>query len=577
MGKFGIFWGEDRNPADGKNNDVSTLPAVTPTPPMEVVESVEIIDEVDTTTRNDISNGVGPQATFHTGRSYVLSFDGEKNYGELGPILSYVMDYHSLNQRSYQAYLESEIAQTVLDTYFKWIAERGLKLQMQPSKLTLETEGIKDFDAEKYNEVTEARWGTWSRSKQSSHNTMMSMNESAVEAFKHSNLGGDCLVVLYYIKGIVKVRIFDGYHLDKTVMSKSENHNKIVDGVEKDADGKHIAYHVRINGSLNTKRIEAWSASTGLRRAFLVYGNKYRLDDTRGVPKIATSLETLKKLERYKEAAVGSAEERQKIAYAIVHDNNSDGRNPHDTSLAKLTGRGNGNGAIPVDQQGKALSDEVSATTGKQAWNMPIGSKMEVLDSKAELFFKEFYETNAHIICAAVGIPPNVAFSMYNDSFSASRAATKDWEHTMDVERKRFQEQFYDPILAFWMHTQILTNKIQAPGYLVGFSSGNYMITESYLNARFTGSKFPHIDPLKEAKAERLKLGTFGDKIPLTTVEAATEALMSGDSKSNIEQFIQEIAGAAGLYATVKKVDPDDGDGDGTASDNDNDGDGTGD
>lgn len=531
----------------------------TPEPLAPVVEEQPIPVEaeiIETETHNHLSRNDSPATSWIQGRTFVLTFDGEKNYGELGPIRTYIPDYHSLNSRSYQAYLESEIAQTILNTYFTWIVERGLKLQMNPAKTALETEGITGFDAERFNDTTESRWSIWAKSKQSSHSGMISLNEAAVEAFKHATLGGDTLVVIYYVAGTVKVRVFDGYHLDKTILSQAKGQNRIVDGVELDEKGRHIAYHVRHKGTLKTTRIEAWSKSTGLRRAFLVYGSKYRLDDTRGLPRVATSLETLKKLERYKEAAVGSAEERQKIAYAISHNQHSDGRNPHDNNLAELIGRNTGKTEIPIDVQGKALADQVSATTNKQAWNLPIGSKMEVLDSKAELFFKEFYETNAYIICASVGIPPNVAFSIYNDSFSASRAATKDWEHTMDIERKRFQEQFYEPILAFWMHTEIIKNKIQAPGYLRAFAENNFMVTEAYLNSRFTGSKFPHIDPLKEAKAERLKLGTYGDDLPLTTLEAATEALMAGDSKSNVEQFIKELASAADLYAKVRELKP---------------------
>ena len=58
---------------------------------------------------------------------------------------------------------------------------------------------------------------------------------------------------------------------------------------------------------------------------------------------------------------------------------------------------------------------------------------------------------------------------------------------------------------------------------------------------------FPHIDPLKEVKAERLKLGTLSDHLPLTNLESATEALMSGNAMSNIEQFATELQDAEKL------------------------------
>lgn len=73
------------------------------------------------------------------------------------------------------------------------------------------------------------------------------------------------------------------------------------------------------------------------------------------------------------------------------------------------------------------------------------------------------------------------------------------------------------------------------------------MAIEAFQGARFTGSMFPHIDPLKEAQAERLKLGALGGAVPLTTVEAATEALNGGDSRANIEQYALELEEAKEL------------------------------
>jgi capsid protein len=177
---------------------------------------------------------------------------------------------------------------------------------------------------------------------------------------------------------------------------------------------------------------------------------------------------------------------------------------------------------------------------------------LQALDSKQEIFFKEFYEKNADIICAALGIPPNVAWSVYNDSFSASRAATKDWEHTIDVERNGFQVQFYEPIFNFWLFTEILKKKIVAPGYMEAFDKNNYSILEAYQNVRYTGPMFPHIDPLKEAKAEREKLGSQFRNTPLTTLERSTEVLNGGDSISNIEQASQELKTAEGLGFDTK-------------------------
>lgn len=473
------------------------------------------------------------------GNSYSISFDGEKNLGEMGPIKNYQLNHKSLAMRSWQSYLESDISKTVLDRFTLWVIDKGLKLNSNPLAVLLKSEGI-NIKPETFNEVTEARFTIWAKSKYSSFNKMSSLNSLSKVAFKHAKIGGDVLVVIRY-DGTVNVQVIDTAHLVDPYGYEMPSGNKIIDGVEIDkSTGEHIAFHIRKPGKFETERIPAYN-SIGMKTAFLVYGDTFRVDNVRGIPIIATALETLKKIERYKEAVVGSAEERQKIAYFIEHEIGSTGESPLASQIAMAFDADATGENIPIDATGQSLANNVAATANKQTYNMPIGSTIKQLESRNELFFKEFYESNANIICAAVGIPPNVAFSLYNDSFSASRAATKDWEHTIEVERDNFMNQFYAPIYSFWLMTEILNNKIQAPGYLAALTSGNWMINEAYHNARFTGPMFPHIDPLKEVEAERLKLGSTGAAIPLTTVEQATEQLNGGDSDSNLMQYAEEL------------------------------------
>lgn len=465
---------------------------------------------------------------------YSQSFDGEKNLGEIGPIKDYVIDYEALRLRSWQSYLESEITQTVMNKFTLWMISKGLKLQAEPSEEALASEGVA-LDIEAFNRRVESRFALWARSRFSDYCRNSNLNNIAKEAFKNAKIGGDVLVVLRYEGDNLNVQLIDGAH----VCSPYFMQQNIKNGIEVNDRGEHVAYHVRMK-DLTWRRIPAVSKTTGLRMAFMVYGNRYRLDNNRGLPLIATSLETLKKLERYKEATVGSAEERQKIVMQIVHQQFSTGEDPFVKNLAHAFDADQ-NDNLPKDINGDDLANRVAATTNKSVYNMPVGAEMRALESKNELYFKEFYSTNSDIICAAVGIPPNVAFSIYNDSFSASRAATKDWEHTIMVDRDDFSNQFYQPIYEMWLHTEILKRKIEAPGYLSAAASGNTMVLEAYRSARFTGAMFPHIDPEKEVRAERLKLGGLAANIPLTTVERATEVLNAGDSNSNMAQFTEEL------------------------------------
>lgn len=480
-------------------------------------------------------------------------YNGEKNLGEIGPIKSYLPDYNALRARSWQSYLENELTITILSKFNRWIVGAGLKLQAEPNKAVLEGEKIK-LDPQSFSEVVESRFAVWAQSKISSYNRMVNLHRIAKTAFTNKTVGGDVLVILRVENGNLNVQLVDGFHVQSPQFGNEvfpqmlSNGNKIINGIESNPRGEVVAYHVCKDVG-QFERISAKN-SQGFTTAYIVYGNEYRIDNNRGMPLISVVLETLKKLDRYKEATVGSAEERQKIVYQIVHKEYSSEEDPRVREMAKISQLITGNNTdddVPMDEEGRLLATTVAATTNKETYNLPRGAEMKALESKNELYFEPFYRVNTEGICAALNMPPNVAMSKYNDSFSASRAATKDWEHTITTERKDYSDQFYAPIYALWLHLEVLKNKVQAPGYLEAFATGNEMVLGAYRNARFTGPMFPHIDPLKEVNAERAKLGTAGAHIPLTTVEAATEALNGGDSDRNLEQFSAEMKEAERL------------------------------
>jgi capsid protein len=494
-------------------------------------------------------------------RLYPVSFNGEKNLGEIGPIKNYRPDYLALRYRSYQAYIESDVAQTILKKFTKWVIGSGLKLQAEPVKRVLEQEGIK-IDTEFFNETVEARWSVLAKSKNIDYASMRNLNRIADRVFLHAKLGGDLLVILRYKDDKITIQVVDGAHVtsplfgDEYYAQSLSNGNEIRNGVELSPEGKHVAYYVRkgniSNGDVRTnpydvQRIPARSEEGDLVTAFLVYGFEYRLDGVRGLPLITALLETLKKLERYKEATLGSAEERQKIAYFIEHQLGGTGENPLAARMARAFSADGNTDEIPVDQQGREMANTIAMSTNKQAFNLPQGAKMNALKSDGELHFKDFFSVNGNLLCAAVNIPPDVAYSKYDSNFSASRAALKDWEHTLTVERSNFSADFYQNVYNFFLDVEILKNKVQAPGYLKARQQNNWFVLEAYRTARFVGASVPHIDPLKEVNAERAKLGPAGAMVPLTTVEAATEALNGGESDQNMAQFAEEIKQAKQL------------------------------
>lgn len=489
-------------------------------------------------------NGAGVR-TYYTWSMY----DGERNLGGIGPVKDYWLDYESLRARGWQAYLTNESVQTIVNKLIVWTIGRGLKPDYNPNVVVLKSEGIQitPEQVQGISELIEARFCLYKESKYSSYSGMMNLSHAESVCYRNSKNGGDTLVVLRYINNMVKFELIDGCHVispmggDDWNPRELGNGNRIMNGVEMNDRGEHVAYHIR-DAKLKYHRIEAKSKTTGLTVAFLVGGLEYRLDNSRCIPALSGLFEVLATMDRYKSATIATAEEQAKIVYQIKHGATSTGENPLIQQITQARDTAKNDGTVPVSADITAMADKVAVSTEKQVINnVPDSEVMPINKNQNELYFKDFYSTFFDLVCAAIGMPPNVAMSKYDTSFSSARAAIKDWEHSLLIDRYKFSLAFLQPIFELWLHTEVLKNKIELSGYLLASAQKNETILACYRQVTWIGDNVPHIDPLKEVMAERLKLGNTSDSIPLTTVEAATQTLNGGDSRSNLQQYSKEL------------------------------------
>ncbi len=202
---------------------------------------------------------------------------------------------------------------------------------------------------------------------------------------------------------------------------------------------------------------------------------------------------------------------------------------------------------IAIDARAEKIANDVTVTMNSQFTNLPRGVKANSLEPKQELSVSEFTEAVIDIICMGLEIPPNVAMAKYNDSFSASRMAGKDWEHTFMTDRADFAEQYLNPIKELQMWLWVLEAKIQAPGYLQRLKSNNHIALAAYYNCSWDGAKFPDIDPLKTANALRKELGPTFDHMPLRTPESAAKTIGQGEYDAILKQSAKELDTAKNL------------------------------
>jgi len=468
---------------------------------------------------------------------YQEFYDGEKSPGELGAPVHIIPDFRSLGIRSREQYLKSDIAKIIINTYVDWVVGAGLKLQSEPVSSEIVKEGF-NFNRDKFVKDAETRFRLYVNTNAVDYQKNTSLTKIERMAKKSAIIDGDVLVVLRTSKQGPNIQLINSHHINSPLGGKWETEaknrgNKIRHGVEVDDKGQHIAFYVS-NDDFTYTRITAMGERTNRLQAFLLYGDEFRIDDVRGLPIYATNLEKMKKIDRYVEATVGSAEERAKVPFFFEHGINSSNENPLKNTIKMAYNAGEGNELIT--QSIEDTSKKVAQTTGKNAINLPNDVTMKSIESKNELAFGDFLNNNFIFICASVGIPYEVALSKFENSFSASRMAAKQWEHILKKERSLFSDAFLKPFYNIFLELEILNGKISAEGYFVAIQRKDVILLEAYRNCRFIGANVPHVDPVKETNAEILKINNN-----LTTYERATEELGTGDFESNQDKLKSEI------------------------------------
>ena len=494
----------------------------------------------------DISfNKSEPKADFnYWNGENMTTFDGEKTPMELGTAKDIYVDYYSLRARSWEAFLKTDVVQNAIKKYCLWIIGSGLKLQSDPVEHILLKNNVSKESIAKFISASESNFRLFAKIKESTYNQNQNLHSLGAEALKNAILSGDILCINRYNGKNVTFETIDGYYIQDPLGTKYfdeaiKKGNRIINGVEINDKGTHIAYYILEDG-YQYRRIEARSKDNKTIYAWLFYGLKYKNHDVRGTSLLAAVLETANKMDRYKEATLGAAEENAKIPYTIEHNQFSTGENPLAKQLVQSLGKGSGT-APETYEACNSVATKVAQTTEKQVYNMPVGSQLKRNAGPTDKDFGEFFGVNADIVYATIGIPPEVAMDKFGGAYSGSRAALKSWEYKMFVDRTNYlTNQFYKPFYSFWLDIEILKNNIPAPSYLQALNNNDFMILEAYRNCRFIGTTVPHIDPLKEINAERKKLGSDFDTIPLTTAEQSCEALNTGDYSAVVKKAIVE-------------------------------------
>jgi capsid protein len=455
-------------------------------------------------------------------------FDGEKTDGELGRARVVYPDYYTARERAWELQLTNDVAKLVMNKWVTWLIGNGLRFNAIPAK------EITGYNRDQFIKDTEFRFRNYLNSTYSDYSGMADFHTKAKEATYNAFTGGDVLCVLRVKNGYVTIQTIEGANVQTPLTKTKEN---ILDGVEYDNTGKHVAYWV-YNDNLEWVRIPAIHKQTGLRMAFMVYGSKFRLNETRGLPLLLEDFEKIKNLERYIEATVKNAEVSSELIFVNEHDPSSTGENVFKNNVLKQISDKQTTlekGALPTASQ---FSNNLTKMTKGAALNNTIGAKLKMLKPDAEQMMPDFLEANLKLIFGSAGIPYEVAMSVYNSNYSASRAAIKDWEHNLKVKTQEIAKQLYRPFYKLWLYNEVVNGRIDNFELIKAYSQKDYVKIEALNKATFTGVAVPSIDPLKEVNAVRKAMGD--ETTPLMSGEKGAEIISQEDYTELQEKVTEE-------------------------------------
>jgi len=427
------------------------------------------------------------------------NWGGEKFPTGFGPTNVAWPDYWTLRARSGQLYRENLYARGLIRRMVTNEINTGLHLEATPEEIVL---GLPQDSLGEWSEVVETRFALWGKRAQlCDHAELRSFGALQAQARIEALVVGDVLVMLAQDQRTKLPRVLlvtgDKVQTPYDRWMDQPGKNRVRHGVELDANGRQVAYHLRQDDG-TSKRIVARGPKSGRRLAWLVYGTDRRLDDVRGEPLLALVLQSLREIDRYRDATTRKAVTN--AVFAMFVEKESD----------KL-------GSFPAP--GAAIANDLETTidsSGNQrSWSsqeqlpgiiindMQVGEKLKAFPSTGtDEKFGPFEEVLIQAVAWANEIPPEILRLSFSSNYSASQAAINEYKMYLNPVRAVFAQQFCQPIYEEWLLREAMFGKLDAPQLLQAFRArGDYDLYAAWVSTDWAGQIKPAVDMVKLTKA----------------------------------------------------------------------------
>lgn len=438
----------------------------------------------------------------------------------------------------------SALAGGAINTVVTNVVGTGLAMQPAPDAEFL---GLDEDAAKAWGDATSREWKLWAESPDCDITRAQNFYGLQSLVFRSVLESGDVFVIPTMAgPGVPYKLALQVIEADRVCNPNwKADTETLVQGVEMDANGAPIAYHVasrhpgaRNRAGMTWTRIPAFN-SAGRRNVLHIFERR-RPGQTRGVPYLASVIEPLKQLTRYSDAEISAAVISAAFAVFVKMDAEAFGQLFDDTSGSTYIDtalKQKWDGRVPVasmESPGKAINLLPGESIDAPALGRP------------NVNFDPFFMACAKQIGVGLELPVEVILKAFNSSYSASRAALLDAWRFFRGRRDFVASYLCQPVMEFWLEEAVALARIRAGGF---FADPAWR--RAWSAAVWTGDGPGSIDPMKEVDAakERIAQG-------ISTIAAESILFDGVDWEVKHRQRAREMTArkAAGLEPDAPKV-----------------------
>lgn len=422
---------------------------------------------------------------------------------ELSADSAILPDLSTLREDSQHLMRNSPLARGAIKTNVTKVVGRGLQAKSQIDRALL---GLSDTAADAWELAAEREFRLATETVEIDAERQQTFAQLQALAFLKTLEDGDVFVNLPRLNRPgspynLKLQLIEAARVCNP--GNQQDSDRLAGGVQKDAWGAPVAYHVlnqhpgnirawKDRQNLAWQKLDAFGKNTGARLVLHLL-DKERPGQSRGVPYLAPVVETIKQLGRYTDAEVMAAVVSGMLTVFVTNESGNPQIGPAPTQL---------NPTADPSQQNDTTGMELGY--GSVIGLMP-GEKVESVNpGRPNPAFDPFIQAVLRQVGVALELPFEILIKHFTSSYSASRAAMIEAWAYFNRRRAWLVTMLCQPVYEAVITEAVARGRLSAPGFFA-----DPLVRKAWLGTLWIGDAPGQIDPLKEANAADKRLNVL--------------------------------------------------------------------